>query len=42
MYARGEGHVRLVVGMYIDDLAITGADAEVIHNFKMEMMASSV
>jgi hypothetical protein len=37
MYKRGEGRGRLLVGIYIDDLLITGADEEVIAKFKLQM-----
>ena len=35
MYKRGEGRHRLLVGIYVDDLLITGADEEVIANIKL-------
>jgi hypothetical protein len=38
MYARGQGRARLLVGVYVDDLIVTGADAEEIRRFKKEMM----
>ena len=37
MYKRGEGRDRLLVGIYVDDLLITGADEEVIAEFKLQM-----
>ncbi|XBI97093.1 hypothetical protein VPH35_033289 [Triticum aestivum] len=37
MYKRGKGKDRLLVGIYVDDLLITGADEEVIANFKLQM-----
>ena len=37
MYKRGKGRDRLLVGIYIDDLVITGADEEVIAKFKLQM-----
>ena len=37
MYKRGEGRDRLLVGIYDDDLLITGADEEVIAKFKLQM-----
>src|SRR3954466_3477637 len=37
MYKRGKGKDRLLVGIYVDDLLITGADEEVIGNFKLQM-----
>ena len=37
MYKRGEGRDRLLVGIYNDDLLITGADEEVIAKFKIQM-----
>jgi hypothetical protein len=37
VYARGVGAKRLLVGVYVDDLIITGGDAEEINWFKKEM-----
>lgn len=37
MYKRGKGKDRLLVGIYVDDQLITGADEEVIANFKLQM-----
>lgn len=34
VYTRGEDSSRLIVGVYVDDLVITGARSEEIHNFK--------
>jgi len=36
VYRRGSGHTVLLVGVYVDDLIITGADQEV-ENFKAAM-----
>src|SRR5207244_5971988 len=38
VYARGQGPARLLVGVYIDDLIITGSDDGEIARFKGEMM----
>lgn len=38
MYARGHGRSRILLGVYVDDLIVTGADAEEIARFKKEMM----
>jgi hypothetical protein len=38
MYAHGQGRARLLVGVYVDDLIVTSADAEEIGRFKKEMM----
>jgi hypothetical protein len=38
MYTRGHGHSRLLLGVYVDDLIVTGADADEIKRFKLEMM----
>jgi hypothetical protein len=38
MYARGEGNARILLGVYVDDLIVTGADVEEISRFKKEMM----
>jgi len=35
MYTHGEGGGRLIVGVYVDDLIITGGDAGVVAKFKM-------
>jgi hypothetical protein len=39
LYTRGAGKTRLVVGIYVDDLIITGLDSEEISVFKTEMKA---
>jgi hypothetical protein len=38
MYARGEGRSHLLLGVYVDDLIVTGADTEEIGRFKQQMM----
>ncbi|WVZ76853.1 hypothetical protein U9M48_024780, partial [Paspalum notatum var. saurae] len=37
LYAHGEGRSRLLVGVYVDDLIIIGADSKVIDGFKKQM-----
>ena len=37
VYARGSGRELLLLGVYVDDLVITGADATEIDNFKTAM-----
>ena len=37
MYTHGHGEQRLIVGVYVDDLIITGGDMEVLGRFKREM-----
>ena len=37
MYKRGQGNDRLLVGIYVDDLLITGADEAVIAKFKLQI-----
>jgi hypothetical protein len=37
MYTRGVGEARVVVGVYVDDLIITGANSAVVEAFKEEM-----
>ena len=37
MYRHGHGKQRLIVGVYVDDLIITGGDMEVLERFKKEM-----
>jgi hypothetical protein len=39
VYARGEGTSRLLVGVYVDDLVITGSTAAEIGSFKRQMSA---
>jgi hypothetical protein len=39
VYLRGVGDHRLVVGVYVDDLVITGANGDDITTFKEEMKA---
>jgi hypothetical protein len=39
VYTRGKGASRLLVGVYVDDLIITGNDASEIAKFKREMSA---
>jgi hypothetical protein len=39
VYLRGTGDRRLVVGVYVDDLVITGGDNTDISKFKEEMKA---
>jgi hypothetical protein len=38
MYTRGSGTGRLIVGVYVDDLIITGGDAVAVNKFKGQMM----
>jgi hypothetical protein len=38
IYTRSRGGGRLIVGMYVDDIIITGTNKEVIVAFKQEMM----
>jgi hypothetical protein len=38
MYTHGSGTGRLIVGVYVDDLIITGGDAAAVNNFKGQMM----
>lgn len=38
MYTRGKGVARLIVGVYVDDLIITGGDAGAVNKFKVQMM----
>src|SRR5438105_6889916 len=40
VYARGQGTARLLVGVYVDDLIITGSDESEISRFKGEMKDS--
>jgi hypothetical protein len=37
MYTRGKGEARLIVGVYVDDLIITGGDAGAVAKFKVQM-----
>jgi hypothetical protein len=37
VYTRGHGSSRLLVGVYVDDLIITGSDASEIDTFKLQM-----
>src|SRR6266540_6707487 len=37
VYTRGVGMSRLLIGVYVDDLIITGGDVEAIDSFKWEM-----
>jgi hypothetical protein len=37
VYTRGHGSSRLLVGVYVDDLIITGSDASEIATFKLQM-----
>ena len=37
MYKRGKGRDHLLVGIYVDDLLITGADEKEIAKFKLQM-----
>ena len=39
MYARGAASTRLLVGVYVDDLVITGSDSSDINKFKLEMQS---
>jgi hypothetical protein len=39
VYARGQGNSWLLVGVYVDDLVITGTDAAEIAKFKKQMTA---
>jgi hypothetical protein len=38
MYTCGKGAACLIVGMYVDDLIITGGDARAVNKFKVQMM----
>jgi hypothetical protein len=37
MYKRGKDNDRLLLGIYVDDLLITGANKAIIANFKLQM-----
>ena len=39
MYARGAASTRLLVGVYVDGLVITGSDSSDIDKFKLEMQS---
>ena len=38
MYTRGSTNTRIIVGVYVDDLIVTGEDPVAIKNFKKQMM----
>jgi hypothetical protein len=38
MYTRGSGAEHLIVGVYVDDLIITGGDADAVKKFKAQML----
>ncbi|KAG6537915.1 hypothetical protein ZIOFF_003018 [Zingiber officinale] len=38
VYTRGEGEERILVGVYVDDLIVTGSSIEKINKFKQQMM----
>jgi hypothetical protein len=38
LYTRGNGRLRILLGVYVDDFIVTGADAEEISKVKLEMM----
>jgi hypothetical protein len=40
IYVRRNGNMQLVVGVYVDDLIITGSDRDNIRSFKEEMAAA--
>jgi len=40
MYTRGQGTGRLIVGVYVDDLIITGGDANTVTKFKKQMLST--
>jgi hypothetical protein len=40
IYVRQNGNVQLVVGVYVDDIIITGSDHDNIRSFKEEMAAA--
>ncbi|WVZ88092.1 hypothetical protein U9M48_034645 [Paspalum notatum var. saurae] len=40
MYTRGEGRERVLLGVYVDDLILTGAEEAAISTFKAEMKSS--
>ena len=37
MYTHGHDKQQLIVGVYVDDLVITGGDMKVLERFKREM-----
>ncbi|XP_031493243.1 uncharacterized mitochondrial protein AtMg00810-like [Nymphaea colorata] len=39
MYTRGKDRTGIIVGVYVDDLIVTGEDSEAIAAFKQQMMA---
>jgi len=41
VYRRGSGRTVLLVGIYVDDLIITGADQGEVENFKAAMRSTS-
>jgi hypothetical protein len=38
LYTRGNGRLRILLGVYVDDLIFTGADADEISKVKLDMM----
>lgn len=40
VYARGDGNKRVLLGVYVDDLIVTGADADEVDRFKLQMKES--
>ncbi|XP_042472191.1 uncharacterized mitochondrial protein AtMg00810-like [Zingiber officinale] len=38
VYTRGEGEASILVGVYVDDLIVTGSSTEKINKFKQQMM----
>ena len=40
MYTHGKGGGRLIIGMYADDLIITGGDVGVVSKFKAQMRST--
>lgn len=40
MYTRGQGPNRLIVGVYVDDLIITGGNADALVQFKKQMLST--
>jgi hypothetical protein len=37
VYTRGEGRVAVLIGVYVDDLIVTGDDPKQIQTFKQQM-----